>query len=165
MVADYPPIGSFGVTATKGIIPWAIRLLTFSRYNHAFIVGPRGIIVEAQPGGARFSHVSRYPKAKYNLHTVLPLSTREKIWDVAVGFTQANGGKGVPYNWVDDAALGLRFFGLWFPTINKRISRADRLQCAQLVDRAYTLAGITLFDDGRLPMAVDPGDLGDILAD
>jgi hypothetical protein len=165
MAADYPPIGSFGVTATKGFVAWMIRLLTFSRYNHAFIVGPRGIIVEAQPGGARFSHVSRYPNAKYNLHTVLPQATREKIWDIALGFTHANGGKGVPYNWVDDAALGLRFFGLWIPAINRRIIRPDRLQCAQLVDQAYALAGVTLFDDGRLPLAVDPGDLGDILPD
>jgi hypothetical protein len=157
-----PRIGDFGVVATGGIISWLIRLFTFSRYNHAFIVGPRGQIVEAQPGGARIGNISDYPKAKYS-HGAIFASTRAKIWDNAVSFTTANGGKGIGYGWADDAALGLRFFGIWIPWINFQIARQDRLQCAQLVDYAYSLAGVTLFDDGRVPMSVDPGDLADII--
>ncbi|MFE2099534.1 hypothetical protein [Streptomyces sp. NPDC059468] len=154
-----PPVGSIGVVATGGIIGWGIRLLTFSRYNHAFIVGPAGLLVEAQPGGARIGHISMYPKAVYNTDKVIPDETRLAIWETALGFAQANNGKGIGYNWLDDAALGLRFFGVWSDWIAGRIARQDRLQCAQLCDLAYSLNGIHLFDDGRLPLAVDPGDL------
>jgi hypothetical protein len=155
-------VGSIGVVATGGIIGWGIRLLTFSRYNHAFIVGPAGLLVEAQPGGARLGHVSMYPTAKYNTHTVIPDETRLAIWETALAFAQARNGKGIGYGWLDDLALGLRFFGVWSKWIANRIARQDRLQCAQLCDLAYSLNGIHLFDDRRLPLAVDPGDLEDV---
>ncbi len=41
----------------------------------------------------------------------------------------------------------------------KRLCRKDRLICSQLVDEAYRLADIHLFNDGRLPQLVSPGDL------
>lgn len=156
-----PPVGSIGVVGTRSIVGWGIRLLTFSRYNHAFIVGPGGILVEAQPGGARLGHISMYPTARYNSDVVIPDSTRLAIWETALGFAQANNGKGIGYNWLDDIALGLRFFGFWSDWIAERISRTDRLQCAQLCDLAYSRNGIHLFHDGRLPLAVDPGDIAE----
>jgi hypothetical protein len=100
-----PPVGSIGVTATGGVLGWGIRLLTFSRYNHAYIVGPAGLLVEAQPGGARLGHISMYPKAKYNSRTVIPDETREKIWQTALGFAQANNGKGIGYGWRTPATV------------------------------------------------------------
>jgi hypothetical protein len=154
-----PPVGSFGVTATGGIAGWFIRLGTFSRYNHAFIVGPGGLIVEATPYGAKYGHTSMYPKAKYNLHTVLPDATREHIW------ANAQAMLGTKYNWLDILALSLRFFGLRFNWIAKRIQRTDRLICSQSVDLAYQRAGVHLFDDGRLPQDVTPGDLADLLTE
>jgi uncharacterized protein YycO len=155
---DLPPVGSYGVTATGGIAGWFIRLGTFSRYNHAFIVGPAGIIIEATPWGARYGHISLYPRARYNLHTVLPEETREQIWRNAQALL------GTKYGWLDISALSLRFFGLKFKWIEKRIQRQDRLICSQLVALAYRRAGVYLFDDGRLPQDVTPGDLADILA-
>jgi uncharacterized protein YycO len=156
-----PPVGSIGVTATGGILGWFIRWLTFSRYNHAFIVGPAGLLVEAQPGGARLGHISMYPKAKYNSAKTIPDETRLAIWETALGFAQANNGKGIGYNWLDDIALGLRFFGFWSERIARRIARTDRLQCAQLCDLAYSRNGIHLFDDDRLPLSVNPGDIAE----
>jgi hypothetical protein len=164
-MADLPPVGSIGVTATGGILGWGIRLMTFSRYNHAFIVGPGGLIVEAQPGGARIADIRMYPKARYNSRQVLPFETREAIWKTAVGFTTANDGRGIGYGWLDDIALGLRFFGIWSERIARRIARQDRLQCAQLCDLAYSLNGVYLFHDGRLPLAIDPGDVADTFMD
>jgi hypothetical protein len=157
-MADFPPIGSYGVTATGGIAGWFIRLGTFSRYNHAFVVGPAGLIIEATPQGAKYGHVSMYPKARYNLHTSLPDATREQIWKNAQDLL------GTKYGWLDILALGLRFFGLKFQWIEDRIQRQDRLTCAQLVDLAYKRAKVFLFDDGRLPQDVNPGDLADLLA-
>jgi cell wall-associated NlpC family hydrolase len=158
-MADIPPLGSYGVTATGGWAGWFIRLGTFSRYNHAFIVGPNGVIVEANPTGAEIGHISQYPKARYNLHTSLPDATREQIWRNAEALL------GTKYGWLDILALSLRFFGLRWGWIEARIKRQDRLICSQLVTLAYARAGVHLFDDGRLAQDVNPGDLADILAD
>lgn len=156
-----PPVGSIGVTATRGFVAWGIRLFTFSRVNHAFIVGPNGLIVEAQPGGARVGHISQYPNARFNIHDEIPSATGWAIWQTALGFTTANQGRGIGYGWLDDAALFFRFFGIWIPAINERIAREDRLQCAQLATLAYARNGVTLFENEN-PMAVDPGDLDEI---
>jgi hypothetical protein len=158
-MADLPPIGSFGVVRTGGIAGWFIRLGTFSRYNHAFVVGRGGILVEADPKGARYNHISNYPNARYNLHTSLPDGTREQIWKSAEAMV------GRRYGWLDILALSLRFFGLRFGWIEDRIKRQDRLICSQLVVLAYAQAGVYLFDDGRLAQDVTPGDLADLLID
>jgi hypothetical protein len=158
-MVSLPPVGSFGVVRTGGIASWLIRLGTFSRYNHAFIVGPGGIIIEADPRGARYNHITSYPGAKYNLHTSLLPITREQIWKNAEGLL------GRKYGWLDIAALGLSFFGLRFGWIADRIKRQDRLICSQLVVLAYAQSGVYLFDDGRLAQDVTPGDLADLLID
>ncbi|MER5754411.1 hypothetical protein [Streptomyces sp. NPDC002088] len=154
-----PPVGTYGVTATGGIAGWWIRLGTFSRYNHAFVVGHGGLIIEATPHGAKYGHISMYPKARYNLHTSLPDDTRERIWSNAQALL------GTKYGWLDLFALSLKFFGLRWEWVENRIQRQDRLICSQLVDLAYERAGVHLFDDGRLSQNVTPGDLADILAD
>lgn len=151
------PVGSFGVTATGGWAAWWIRLGTFSRYNHTFIVGPGGRIVEANPSGAEFGHISQYPKARYNVQHEIPEGTRQRIWDNAVALV------GTEYHWLDIAALALKFFHISVPWVNRRLQRSDRLICSQLVDLAYRRAGVYLFDDGRLPHDVTPGDLADLL--
>lgn len=153
---DYPPIGSYGVTATGGVAGWFIRLGTFSRVNHAFIVGPEGKIVEANPTGAEFGHVSQYPNARYNLHTSLPQATREQIWASAVSMV------GTPYNWLDVVALSLKFFHISLPWVNRRLARPDRLMCSQLVTEAYRRAHVYLFESKR-SQEVDPGDLDELL--
>jgi uncharacterized protein YycO len=157
-MADVPPIGSLGVTATGGFAGWVIRKFTNSRVNHAFIVGPGGLIVEANPSGAAFGDIRQYPKARYNLHTVLPDETRERIWANAVAMV------GTPYGWLDILAITLKRFHISIPWVDRRIQRQDRLICSQLVDLAYERADVHLFDDGRLPQNVRPVDLDNILA-
>jgi uncharacterized protein YycO len=158
-MTEVPPLGSYGVTATGGVAGWFIRLGTFSRYNHAFIVGPGGTIIEATPYGAQYGSISMYPKARYNSDDAIPDGIREEIW------ANAQSMLGTKYGWLDIAALSLRFFGQRWKWVEKRIQRQDRLICSQLVDLAYERSGISLFDDGRLPQNVTPGDLADILAD
>lgn len=159
MSSDLPPIGCFGVTSTGGFFAWVIRKFTRSRYNHAFIVGPNGLLVEADPAGARFSHIMAYPNARYNTNMVLDGATRQRIWDEAALIARNK----VPYNWLDVFALGLKTLHVNLAWVDDRIQRSDRLQCAQLVDMTYESASVTLFDDGRLPQAVRPVDLGNLL--
>jgi hypothetical protein len=155
-----PELGAFGVTATSGWKAWVIRRVTHSAVNHAFIYVGDGQIVEAQPSGATVSPAVDYPNAIWS-HVPLTTQQRHAINNAARGFTTANDGKGIPYSWVDDACIGLAdLFGWHVPEpVRARLNRKSRLMCSQLVDRAYSMAGVHLFPDGRIDGDVSPGDL------
>jgi uncharacterized protein YycO len=147
-----PNVGDYGVVRTSGAAGALIRFGTRSTVNHAFVHIGDGQIVEAQPGGAIISPATNYPDAIWS-HRDLTDSDRASIahW--------AKQQVGVPYGWPDIAALAFACYGITNKQINQRIERMDRLICSQLVDKAYMLAGVHLFDDGRLTQAVTPGDL------
>jgi uncharacterized protein YycO len=70
---------------------------------------------------------------------------------------------GTPYGWLDVIALGALQYGIHLPYLIRRLQDKKHLFCSQLVDEAYRLAGVQLFDDGRLPQDVTPGDLYDLI--
>lgn len=154
-----PKLGDFGLVRTPDLGGRIIRLGTDSWMNHAFIYVGNGHVIEARPGGAGFANVDSYTHPQFHLAWSTDLIeiddyTRDKIvkWAVAQ--------QGVGYNWLDIAALSLHCIGLGTPAwARKKIEDDDRLICSQLVDKAYRLAGVKLFDDGRLPGSVTPGDL------
>jgi hypothetical protein len=147
-----PELGAFGVVRTNGLAAWLIRFGTHSKVNHAFIYVGDGRIIEAQPGGAIESDASKYPDAIWS-NLYLPDVKRVEIaaW--------AKQQIGVPYGWPDIAALSLACLGIKPGFIARRIERMDRLICSQLADKAYMLSDVHLFQDGRLPGQVTPGDL------
>lgn len=54
-------LGAHGFVATKGIIPWIIRKLCDSRFNHTFVFLTDKLILEAKLfRGVHISHVSQY---------------------------------------------------------------------------------------------------------
>lgn len=155
-----PTPGAFGVVRTSTpIIAAAIRLLTRSQVNHAFIVvGADGKgdwdVIEAQSKGATLAKLSKWadkevvfsdplPDGKY----VLPVVNAARLL------------LGTPYNYLDIAALFFLLLGVRFSWLLKRAQTSKRLICSQLVDRAYRLAGLHLFDDDRPDGEVTPGDL------
>lgn len=159
-----PQPGDYGVLLYNGrnpiknlviaIVCWGSR----SKAYHAIVWLGAGWIVQAEPGGAKRTpdiQPSRYVWS----HVPMTDAQREIICRAAVHLV------GTPYNWLDDLALGLtRRFGWRLPGfILRRVQRTDRLQCAQLVDLCYRRAGVRLFDDGRVPGAVTPGDLYDLI--
>ena len=153
-----PEVGEFFVVRTGGWAGWLIRTVTRSSVNHAGVYVGNGRIVEAEPHGARLGYADAYPDA---------------IWSGAA-ITQGKGPEiqqaalkllGTPYSWLDCAAIGLAdiFGGHRLPLfIRRRIERTDRLMCSALVDYAYHLAGVQIYDDGRLFGDVSPGDLYDL---
>ena len=149
-----PDLGAFGVTATPGWKAWVIRVITKSAVNHAFIFVGDGQIVEANPSGAATGNVDEYPHAIWS-HMALTTQQRHAIANAAHALV------GTPYSWVDDACIGLAdLFGWHVPEpVRHRLNRRDRLMCSQLVDRAYAMAGVQLWADGRLSGDVSPGDL------
>lgn len=153
-----PPLGAYFVVRTNGFAGAVIRLATRSRENHAGVHVGGGMVVEAQPHGARLSPLTDYSgPIGWNDEEPLTDAQRQAIADAARGLV------GRPYSWLDILALGLRQFGVRLPGLAKRIERSDRLICSQLVDLAYEVAGVHLFTDGRLPQDVTPGDLADRL--
>lgn len=153
-----PDLGDFMVVRTGGWVAQAIRLITHAPVNHAAVYVGTGSIVEAQPGGARVSRASNYPKAIWS-HQALPMPVRLEIVKQALKLVHT------PYNFVDIAAQAVvRVFGWKAPKwVLKRVSSSNQLQCAQLVDIAYERAGVQLFPDGRPEGLVSPGDLYKII--
>lgn len=153
-MASTPAPGQFGVVRTKGFVQAMIRLFTRSQVNHAFLVLDGGKVIEAQTAGAIIN-----PLSKYDGHEVVYSRITLTADQVADVITAACSLRGTPYNFLDIVAIGLGCLGIDWPSVADRAQRADRLICSQLVDRAYRLAGIHLYDDGRPDGGVTPGDL------
>jgi hypothetical protein len=67
------------------------------------------------------------------------------------------------YSFLDYGALVLHGLGLSDPALQRYIQSTRHMICSQCVDAAYTAAGVALFDDGRWPGYVKPGDLAGLL--
>ena len=152
-----PQIGAFGVVRTEGWGAAVIRAVTNSPVNHAFVHVGDGVIVEAQPKGARTLRATHYPNAIW--------SHRDLQGHGPAIAAAARRLVGTPYSWVDVVCIGLAdLFGWHVPAaVRKRLSRRGELMCSQLVDTAYHDGGIELFTDGRIPGDVAPSDLYDLI--
>lgn len=153
-----PSIGCFGVVRTNTFIAPAIRLLTRSQVNHAFVVVRKlqdgdWLVVESQRIGARLARLSKWADLEVVFSDPLP------------GFHGANVASearalvGTPYNFLDIAALALLMCGLRWNWLLRRAQSSKRLICSQLVDRAYRNADVHLYEDTRPDGEVTPGDL------
>jgi hypothetical protein len=176
--------GSFGLSVIQGKVGfWVDKGQEIVerqkyKYTHAFLVLDNDTVIEAEPGGAKLSPLAPYLKRRDTIFSDEPVQQymdkfyarnkgqvygsqladeenriREKIVDFGRSL------KGTPYNYLDYLAIGLDRFGIHPALIRRRLSRTDRLICSQLVDYVYQHAGIHLFDDGRDPANVTPGDL------
>ncbi len=66
---------------------------------------------------------------------------------------------GTPYSFLDYLSIAALHLGLPRRWLAGRVTSSAHLICSQLVDTAYLMAGVHLFDDGRLPQDVTPGAL------
>lgn len=186
-MTDIQP-GMFGLTVIGGnlgkLVRFGQRIVERQdyTYTHAFLVVSDELVIEAEPGGAVFAPVSKYADRSDVLISDLPIqlevSRAVEGWAKA-GFSYANSDaaraydailrrrvvlfgqqcEGVPYSYLDYFALALERFNIHIKAVQNRVERSDRMICSQLVDWVYSEVGIHLFDDGRLPQDVTPGDL------
>lgn len=155
-MASTPKPGEFGVVRTSGWFPQAIRLLTRSQVNHAFIVLEDGhSIVEAQAVGAVISDLSKWETGHLVVYSRIH---RDPATATAV-CAAARSLVGTPYNFLDIGALAFLLLGFRWAWLLNRAQSLRRLICSQLVDRSFALAGQRLFADGRPDGEVTPGDL------
>lgn len=159
-----PEIGDFALVRTSGFEGRIIRAGTDSWYNHALLYVGDGRAIQAQPHGAEICAVADWSHPQYRIawSTGLINPTYEQRKAIAAWGTAQ---KGVPYGWLDIAALSAKTFHISVPYFNQVIENEKRLICSQLVDKAYELAGVHLFEDGRLTGDVTPGDLWNLLLD
>lgn len=153
----YPGIGRYVVVKTGGFPAWVIRRATHSPFNHAFIVvSDDGDIVEAQPGGAVKSHISRYQGCQmaYNASEAYIGDDAEAIAQKALSLA------GVPYNDIDIAELGIESLGHPWNWLAKIAASDGEMICSQLVV-VCGKSGLMDWQCGKpTPADVTPGDLG-----
>jgi hypothetical protein len=146
--------GDVALVRPGGWVGAGIDVVTTSRYCHIrLIVAEDGSTVEANPPGAMRGRIQGG-----DVIVTAPLTDAQRA-QVA---TTAAALIGIPYGWLDVAALGLAQFGIHPPGLSKRLGRPDRLFCSQLVDLVWRSVGFHAFTDGRLPQNVSPGDIADL---
>lgn len=157
--------GDYGLTTIGGVTGFFVNigqalLNDSSRFTHAFIVLDDGNVLEAMPGGAQINPLSKHIK-KPVIYSSIDLTDAQRNSILMA----ARKLKGTPYSFIDYFALALHNFGLHPAWMKKRIGDSGHMICSQLVDEVYLRAGVHLFDDGRWPGFVTPGDLMYVILD
>lgn len=122
--------GRYVCVGTPGFAGWLIRRVTRSRYNHVFITGPDGSIIEATPReGMRRAAITEYAGRPACANTAEPMTGSER----AAVWAKAQTMLGDGYNFIADAGIGLTDLG-WHWRLLIRIAGAGKLlMCSQAV--------------------------------
>lgn len=155
-----PQPGDIGFTRIGGILGRFVHLGQWfngdkSQWTHVFVVLHSDMVIEAQPGGAIIVPLSKYRHRPTAFAAPSDLTQEQRDAIVA----EATMLEGTPYSFADYAALVLERVGLGFGWTRKYVRNSGHMICSQLADEVYRRAGVQLFDDGRLPQDVTPGDL------
>lgn len=161
-----PLPGDFGLCRISGPVGFLIRVgqwlngSGFADYEHAFIYTGAGLIVEAQPGGARETNLAQYADRPILWSTgKVPLTDEQRTAVIAA----VRSFIGTPYSFVDYLAIAAHRFHLPLPGLRAYVASSGHLMCSALVDRAEERAGVHLFQDGRWDGYVLPDSLGALL--
>ncbi|MET9126927.1 hypothetical protein [Streptomyces sp. NPDC004528] len=158
MVTPYP--GDFALTKIYGVTGAFISAGQHlvgdgAPVQHAFVYVGDGMIVQAMPGGAEMIRLEDANEPYLWSTGRIPLTAAERmrIVDAACGLV------GTPYSFMDYGSIALAHYKIRPRWVRDFIADSGHLICSQLVDEAHLRAGVHLFDDGRLPGDVTPGDL------
>jgi cell wall-associated NlpC family hydrolase len=164
MAAVTPEPGDFAVVSAGGLAGRAVAFGewlngdAFTQYEHAFVYVGGGRIIQAEPGGANEAPLTGHASILWS-SGVIPLTDpqRKAVCDAARGYV------GVPYSFLDYAALVAHRLRLPVPGLRGFIATTRHQICSQLVDQCYADAGVHLFKDGRWPGYVTPAALAHLL--
>lgn len=155
-----------------------------SNYTHAGIILDSGLMIEAEPGGAKIRQV----EGLWDHEPVLISDAPVRRWAQTTRFPALLGAaeeatvskrleivgkarllEGTPYSFLDYLAMAAVEFdwpgARW---LRDRVEDSQHLICSALVDRVYSWCGVHLFDDrpyrwdpskSRVPGDVTPWDL------
>jgi hypothetical protein len=155
-----PAIGTIGLTQISGDVGKAIEVgewlngQGFRDWEHAFLLGPNGTVLEAEPGGARIANVSEYSGATVYWCTAIAAQfTDEKLADIWGGAVQRYGPGtghksatgGVPYSFLDYDAMFCHRLHIPVPGLQGYIADTGHQICSQLCDTTYSDQNCRLF--------------------
>lgn len=163
MTSFTPQPGDFGLTQIDGAVGRLVKFGQwlngdgFHNWQHAFIYIRDDRIVEAAPGGARVASLSEYmgdDTIAWSSGAIeLDEDQRGRIVWAAIEYL------GTPYSAATYISLATARLGLRPRWLKNLVADTDAMICSQYVDQCYQDAGVHLFDDGRIPGDVTPGDL------
>jgi len=159
-----PLPGDFGLVSITGTVGRLTRIGQwlngdgYRDYEHAFIVLNNHGLLEAEPGGARLRELTEYDGTNV-IYSDWPLTNqqRDQIVETALSLV------GTPYSILDYLSLVLVRLHIRPGWVARYVANTGHMICSQLVDNCYQRTGVHLFDDGRLPGDVTPGDLSTVL--
>jgi hypothetical protein len=149
-----PLTGGYACVDTSGQWGLAVRFFTRSIYDHCFIIinAELGVILEADPGGARLSVLDRYKGCKIACSTdVIPAASPRSLILAAKKFV------GIPYGFLDIAYLGLELNGIKPKWLLHEVLRTDQMICSQLVAQFGADSGVDWRCGQADPQFVTPG--------
>jgi hypothetical protein len=168
--------GDLGFTRITGFTGWWVNLgqaLTgdSSRFTHVFVVMDDDTVIEAMPQGARFAPLDREYKTDV-MYSRLPLSDEQRLLVVQTARELMSRPGGVKYSFFDYLYLALKHWHFPAFMLRRAIQKFGHQICSQLADYLINGGGqyvkgkwipnpqgFRLFNDGRMPMDVTPGDL------
>ncbi|MET9959301.1 hypothetical protein ABZ128_09465 [Streptomyces sp. NPDC006326] len=155
-----PFLGDFALTKIRGVAgafvgagQWLVG--DGAPVHHAFVYVGAGQVVQAMPGGAELIPLEEASPVVAWSTGRIPLTTDQRfgIRDEARSLV------GTPYSFLDYASIAAARFHVRPRLVRDFVASTGHMICSQLVDEVYKRAGVHLFDDGRLPGDVTPGDL------
>lgn len=158
MTTDPHPAGLIGLTHVHGEVGKFIEFGQwmngdgFRSWEHAFVSLGNGLLIQAEPGGAKVAHVEMYPVIHW-CENIAAQYTAEQLLVVA---DAAKHYIGVPYSFLDYGALAVHRLRIPVPGLKHYVADTGHMICSQLADQAYHDAGLPLFKDGRWPGYVTP---------
>lgn len=154
--------GRIGLTKIHGAAGKGIRVgqflngSGFEDYEHAFLDLGDGTLIQAEPGGAQIRSLDIYPEGDvYWCDGIYSTVSTAKRLEIA---SHARTMEHVPYSFLDYFALFTHRLHIPAPGLRRYIASSGHLICSQLVDRAYMLSCVHLFQN-RWEGYVTPGDL------
>lgn len=165
-----PRKGDFFLTSSRsrigGLVRWLQAIIgDYTPFTHAGVIttdqdsAGHQDIVEAMPGGAKLSDLSKYRSDPNTIYSRFDLTDaqRDAVATAAIGYIDTK------YSWLEYLYLAMAHYGLRTEWIKNKIKDSGHMICSQQVVQCYTDAGIDLFTDGRIPEEVVPGDLASLL--
>lgn len=163
-MTELPLPGDFALTRIEGLTGRFVAagqalVGDAAPVQHAFVYVGDGMVVQAMPSGAELIPIEEAsPAIQWSTGRFgLTEDQRDAMVVVAVALV------GIPYSFLDYASIGLAHYRIRPAWVRDFVADTGHMICSQLVDEVYLRAGVHLFDDGRLPGDVTPGDLWKLL--
>lgn len=159
----HPQPGDIGLVTMAGNSGKLIRIGQFlngdkfANFEHAFVYLGGGVIIEAEPGGAKITGLHYDPNKVYWCTDIAKLWSDRQRKNALLA---ARKYKGTPYSAADYFAIAAHTLHLPGSTLLKNyVASSKHMICSQLADQIAQDCGVQIFDDKEWPGYVSPGGL------